>query len=96
MHVRIVRLQPKNPLVVIGLLALVLAVLLLVLSAAVAAAAGVALLGGVCMAVRRLRGGLGRLHGEPPVSIGRLDPAQEISVHPAADVPRLPPESRGH
>ncbi len=95
MQIRVVRLQPKNPLVVIGLVALVLSLLLLVLSFAVAAAAGVALVGGVGMAVRRLRGGRGRVHGASPEGIGRLDPANEILVQPEADLSRLPPESRG-
>ena len=83
MQIRIVRIQLKNPLVAIGLIAIVLAVLVVFLTAAMALVAGAALVGGVGIVASRLRRGRHDVRVGSGILAG-LDPADEIRALPTA------------
>ena len=96
MHVRTFRFQSKNPIVVIALLSIVVAVLVFFLSTLLAVGVGAALLGGVGYGVRRLLGGRPHLGGAARDALPSLDPALEVfpdSSGPAALLPREGPDA---
>ena len=92
MHIRSFRFQSRNPVVVIAMLSVVLALFAFFLSAMLAIGAGAAVLGGVGYGVRRLHGRRPHLRDASVDGLSRLDPAREVFPDPALPVKSLPGE----